>query len=183
MNGHSFNPNSPKKIPAGKVSFLPGSERKLTAEQFQMAAAEWIHICENERVQIEVAKTNMQTGEALKMNKPIPPIIESFCRFAGISDETFRQYQKQSSQHDSLYSAVAKHIVAFCTEMINAYMLLEVIPTNAAKFYLINNSRYQDVSRIDLEVKASEQPSWLRTQKAVAEGAGDGINILDNNHE
>lgn len=147
------NPNSPNntKPPIRKKMFTP--------EQFLDRIDEWIEYVENKTIKVDVPKANPKTGEALVMNRPEPPLIESFCIYAKIDEKTFWNYSK--GQGYEAYFHHARKLRDWCNAMILKYMMLGYITDNAGKFYLVNNSRYADKSEVVQVDSTSIKPSWL----------------------
>lgn len=162
------------------VRIIPGHRTKYTAEQFSLMAADWIEHIETHNTVIEVAKTNMTTGQALKMTKPLPPLIDSFIYYARISQATFNRYSnakkkiKTISQDDAeLFEAACEDVKEYCNQAILQQMAIGIIPPNVGKFYLVNNSRYADVSKVEHEIREANRPSWLTALKAVSDDEED----------
>ena len=76
----------------------------------------------------------------------------------------FRDYQKGGGYE--AYHQIAQDIADYCVTKIMEYMMLGIISEKAAIFYLVNNSRYADVQRLEVDVSESNKPSWLLTNKA-----------------
>lgn len=143
---------------------LPGHPKKVTIETWIKEAEAWKIECETETVSVQIPKANMKTGKIIKLSRPKPPLIESFCRRIGIRNDMFRNYQKGSGYE--AYHKVAWDIADFCTTKIMEYMMLGIISERAAIFYLVNNSRYADVNKIEVEISENQRPGWLSTKKA-----------------
>lgn len=157
-----------------------GKPRAMTAQEFKQAAEQWMQLCETKTIQVEIPKTNMKTGEAIRMTKPIPPLIESFCLSNKISNSRFLRYQRESGFE--AYQSTARKIIDFCTTKILEYTALGIISDRVGIFYMVNNSRYADVSKVEHEVTDKELPGWLKSNKAIEEQKklpGESIDFED----
>ena len=141
-----------------------GRPKSLTPDQLRDHIVGFVEMCETEQQLIEIPKANMKTGEVIKLNKPKPPLIESFCIYAGISIEVFRRMTKEVGYE--AYHSHAREMVNYCITKVLEYMHLGIISEATAKFYLINNSIYKDVSSIEIDITDKNKPAWLSTQKA-----------------
>jgi hypothetical protein len=130
-----------------------------TALEFRNGFEEWKEIALTETIEVEVPKANPKTGEPLRMRKPKPPLIESFCRYVKISDDVFNRYSKAVGFED--YHEVAREVKEFCTTKLLEYMMLGYVSEKAAIFYMVNNSRYADVSQVIQTDGGTVKPAWL----------------------
>lgn len=153
-------------------------------EQLQIVAEEYIDFCENEIINVKLAKTNVITGEALEIARPKPPLIETFCSFAGISYYMFTQFRDATKKMKGIprdqaekYEAIIEDIQEYSIAKIMEYMMLGWIDEGAAKFYITNNSRYQNQAKYTVAVEASDMPEWLKRvdQKKIDEDKDNNI--------
>lgn len=162
-----------------KVRRLMGEARVLTAKQFQNVATDFVDFCETEFVEVSLSKTNVVTGEALSIKRPKPPLIESFCLFAGITYDQFSRYSEANKRMKTLLKEDAKlfedvcaDIKDYCVSKILEYVMLGWIDEGAGKFYITNNSRYQNSAKYQLSVDIADRPAWLQgvAKKEIGEG-------------
>jgi len=111
-------------------------------------------------------------GTPLIVNKPEPITIESFCLFAGITFVTFDEYLLGKDGFQD-YSLVARLVKDFVTYHTLKRQHNGILTDNAAKFYLVNNSRYQDVKQIEHTLQLKEPPKWLQSGKAIEQDTED----------
>lgn len=146
-----------------------GKRVELTPDELAELASLFAQKCDTEMETVNLDKTNVVTGGALAIDRPVPPLIESFIQFAGISYYTFDKYRNAKKKMKKIpieereyYEAICEDIVEYCNTKILEYMTLGWINEGSAKFYLQNNSRYQTVVRHQISVDEVEPPAWLR---------------------
>lgn len=144
---------------ANLIYNVGGRPTAVTPEAFAIAAEEWKYITLNHMIRIETGKTDNKSSEMIVVNKPEPPVIESFLTFVGISTAAFGRYL-----HDPGFEAfreVARDIREFCNTQFLRYTALGLVSERFGIFYLVNNSRYQDKAEVVQTVQQANKPAWL----------------------
>ena len=111
-------------------------------------------------VQVEVPKPD-KFGGCIVQTKPEPVIIESFCEYAGVSHDTFWEWLQQDKR-TSQYAVLAHDLKAFCITNIMRNGFLGYATDKMSMFYLVNNSRYKDVSEVITENTTKVLPAWMQ---------------------
>lgn len=162
----SSNDNKPIKP---KVRRLLGESIEYTPKKLQNVGMAWIESCEEEFVTVSLSKTNVVTGEALEIKRPKPPLIESFCSFANITYDQFSRYREATKRMKSIdkddalfFERICSDIHDYCVSKILEYVMVGWIDEGAGKFYITNNSRYQNSAKFQLTVDVADQPAWLK---------------------
>jgi len=129
-------------------------------EELEMLFNEWQEWVLSQTIEVELHVAT-RDGTPLKVTKPKPILLESFCIYAGISIQRMHEYEKGKGFEGY------KEIIARLREFVTYHQLdreqLGILNTNSAKFYLVNNSRYKDVKEVHHTIDVKEPPAWLKT--------------------
>lgn len=86
---------------------FPGKEKKYTSEDLWKKFEEYMD--DNDGVywpKDDFIKSGPGAGEVVTMKIPNPPSIRFFCVYAGISEDTFRNYGKSSTDFIAVHLAI-----------------------------------------------------------------------------
>lgn len=162
-----YNPNSPNNVP-------PPISQKLYKEPKELheAIEKWKHSVLNELIPVQIPKTDMD-GNVITMQMPKPATIDGFCRENNITHRTFTNYCSASGYE--AYFPVARALMDFCTSVILERGMMNIYPAAMVKFYLINNSRYKDVSEVVHTDNEKKLPSWATGSQVEVKEKTKGI--------
>lgn len=152
-----YNPNSPNNV-------KPPIKRKKfgSPEEFQQVVDTWIKKVKDEVITVQIPKTD-RDGNIIIMERRRPPLIDTFCRDHGITHQTFWNYCNTAGYE--AYFEIARTLIDYCNATILEYAMLGIVPENSAKFYLVNNSRYKDVSEVVHQDNSKTLPAWITGKK------------------
>lgn len=156
---------------------------------------EWRSIALNTFIEVQVPVLNKTTGEPLTLRKPKPITIEYFCEYVGMTWEAFSKYRikrsfkvwENGAYKEILYQDLDENGLSFAdvTKTIEHFVItqlierqqLGIITDNSAKFYAVNNSRYQDVSHVQHSESDKPKPAWLTSPDKPKTIGGESIDF------
>lgn len=128
---------------------------KLTPIAFQYIVAVYLERSRTRKIITQVERGTIR-GNALEVEKLFPPTIDNFCREAGISYSYFNDLSKRDE-----YKPYAELLKDGINSQILDLGMIGTIKENIAKFYLVNNSRFQDVSVVQQVNERGKLPEWM----------------------
>ncbi len=146
-----------RKLRKITVKYKP--PKLLTVPEFKQSSIDWMELCENELIQVQIPRTDNK-GKLIKILKPKPPTIESYCRYVGIDYERFNAWY--NDKEDFEMHKVAREIKDFIYDKLLEYGMLGLISERMVQWYMQNNSRYKGEG-IDIQVNVTaNKPAWLQ---------------------
>lgn len=129
-------------------------------EDLRWVMEQWKEDIVTRTVQVEVPKPD-KFGGCIVQTKPEPVIIESFCQYAKISHSIFLRWLNGNEANDE-YRRLAHDLKDFCVGHTIRNGFLGYATDKMSMFYLVNNSRYKDVSEVITENTTKVLPAWMQ---------------------
>ena len=127
--------------------------------ELQELTENWMDYMRTATIDVEVPKPD-RFGGCIVQKKPMPCTVDSYLQWVGISSTLFGKWMHGGIGQEE-YQRIAQEVHDFCNDQTLKNTMLGFCTDKIGIFYLVNNSRYKDVSEVITENTTKVLPAWM----------------------